>query len=121
VLYLQGASATCSPSTDNPITKGDILFKGLWLLSDTSLPIANQSEPWVKVKTLFCNDNATLENCTELANSTKQRTAKLQFQIFHNGTQGILSAKVYIWLRDPTSSQRPDQLVLCTLQILKIS
>jgi hypothetical protein len=118
MLYLQGASATCSPSSDNPIRKADVLFKGLWLLSDTSLPIANQSEPWVKVQTFYCSDNATLENCTEFANSsTNQRTRKLQFQIFHNGTQGILSAKVYIWLRDTANSQRPDQLVLCTFQI----
>lgn len=67
----------------------------------------------MKVNSFYCSDNATLENCTELSTLTNQRTAKLHFQIFHNGTQGILSAKVYIWLRNTASSQRPDQFVIC--------
>jgi len=110
VLFLQEVSVVCSLPADHPILKRGY-FNGLRLLADSSVPIANQSEPWITVKTLYCQENATAENCTETANTLKLMVKRIQFQIYHNGSQGISSAKILTWLEEKQSYFRPSKIV----------
>ncbi|XP_059484463.1 tectonic-3 isoform X2 [Neocloeon triangulifer] len=96
VRYLNDISNSCATNKNNKILLSDY-FKGLALLADTSVPIENQTESWVQVKQYICI-NDSIENCTENASNVKVQ--RILFHIFHNGTQGIASAKLYMWKAD---------------------